>query len=309
LAGLIDSDGYQQDNCYEIFQKSKELAEDIEYLALSLGFMATVTQTDKGCMYKGEMRMGDYYRISIFGEGLETIPVLLERKKCHPRNSKRRANCVTFQVEPLGEGDYNGFELDRNGRFLLGDFTVTHNSSILLRFTDDEFQEDLSCTIGVDFKTKTIVIDNTSINLVIWDTAGQEKFRSLTSSYYRGTHGIILAYDVTKRATFDCLENWLNEIQTYSTNPDAVILLVGNKIDKENREVTREEGAKFAKQRNMLFIECSAKTRLGVQQAFEELVQKMIEKPTIKKEEVDQKKVHIGGNQEQEQQASFGCPC
>jgi len=129
LAGIIDSDGYQHDNCYEIVQKSKELAEDIEYLALSLGFMATVTQVEKGYMYNGEMRMGNYYRISIFGEGLETIPVVLERKKCHLRIITKRANCLRFQVESLGEGDYNGFELDGNRRFLLGDFTVTHNST------------------------------------------------------------------------------------------------------------------------------------------------------------------------------------
>jgi Ras-related protein Rab-18 len=84
-----------------------------------------------------------------------------------------------------------------------------------------------------------------------------------------------LVYDVTKRVTFEALENWLVEVQTYSTNPDAVTLLVGNKIDKENREISREEGAKFAKQHSMIFIECSAKTKLGVQQAFEELVQKV----------------------------------
>jgi len=83
--------------------------------------------------------MGNYYRISIFGEGLETIPVLLETKKCHPREQKKRANCLPFQVESLGEGDYNGFELDGNGRFLLGDFIVTHNSTLfklLCRFYD-----------------------------------------------------------------------------------------------------------------------------------------------------------------------------
>jgi len=92
--------------------------------------MVTVKQVEKGYRAKnGEMRMGNYYRISIFGEQLETIPVLLERKKCHARLQKKRANCLSFQVEPLGEGDYNGFELDGNGRFLLGDFTVTHNST------------------------------------------------------------------------------------------------------------------------------------------------------------------------------------
>jgi len=88
-------------------------------------------------------------------------------------------------------------------------------------------------------------------------------------------------YDVTRRDSFNNLEQWLKEIETYSSNADVVKLLVGNKIDKENREVSREEGAAFAKQRSMLFIECSAKTRLGIQQAFEELVQRVLDSPNI----------------------------
>jgi Ras-related protein Rab-18 len=164
---------------------------------------------------------------------------------------------------------------------LIGDSGVG-KSSILLRFTEDEFEEDFPCTIGVDFKTKMIDFYNKKkINLTIWDTAGQEKFRSLTSSYYRGTHGIILVYDVTNRASFLSLEHWLKEIDTYSTNSEVIILLIGNKIDMPNRVVTREEGAKFAKSKSMLFMECSAKTKLGIQQAFEELIQKILDTPTL----------------------------
>jgi hypothetical protein len=133
LAGLIDSDGYRdpKGNYIEITQKSDQLADDIEYLAFSLGFMVTRRKATKSCTYKGEKRSGLYNRINIFGEGLEQIPVLLDRKKCHPRVSKIRATCQRFKVVPRGRGQYCGFTLDGNGRFLLGDFLVTHNTSII----------------------------------------------------------------------------------------------------------------------------------------------------------------------------------
>jgi len=163
---------------------------------------------------------------------------------------------------------------------IIGDSGVG-KSSILLRFTEDDFEEDQPCTIGVDFKVKMIEFANKKLNLTIWDTAGQEKFRSLTSSYYRGTQGIILVYDVTNRKSFEHLELWLGEIDMYTTNEDVVKLLVGNKIDRPDREVSKEEGAEFARSKAMVFIECSAKTRLGIQQTFEELVQKILDTPTL----------------------------
>jgi len=163
---------------------------------------------------------------------------------------------------------------------IIGDSGVG-KSSILLRFTDDDFEEGQPCTIGVDFKTTIMKLDGKRINLSIWDTAGQEKFRSLTSSYYRGTHGIILVYDVTKRTTFAAIEHWLEEVENYSTNPDVIKLLVANKIDMPDRDVTKEEGMRFAKKKSMLYIECSAKTKVGIQQTFEELVQKILDTPNL----------------------------
>jgi Ras-related protein Rab-18 len=100
---------------------------------------------------------------------------------------------------------------------IIGDSSVG-KSSILLRFTDDEFDDEHPVTIGVDFKVKTIQLGAKRINLTIWDTAGQEKFRSLTSSYYRGTQGIILVYDVSSRESFQHLSVWLNEIEMYCNN-------------------------------------------------------------------------------------------
>jgi len=163
---------------------------------------------------------------------------------------------------------------------LIGDSGVG-KSSILVRFAEDDFEEDRPCTIGVDFKTKVLDLDGKKINLTIWDTAGQEKFRSLTSSYYRGTQGIILVYDVTRRSSFASLELWLGEIELYATNRDVVKFLVGNKVDKNNREVSREEAQKFAKSKSMLFMECSAKTNLGVQQAFHDFVSQILDNPSL----------------------------
>eukprot|EP01103_Thecamoeba_quadrilineata_P020542 TRINITY_DN8879_c0_g1_i1.p1 TRINITY_DN8879_c0_g1~~TRINITY_DN8879_c0_g1_i1.p1 ORF type:complete len:212 (-),score=33.99 TRINITY_DN8879_c0_g1_i1:65-679(-) len=184
---------------------------------------------------------------------------------------------------------------------IIGD-SFTGKSSILLRFTDDEFEEDRACTIGVDFKMKKITVDDKRINLTIWDTAGQEKFRSLTSSYYRGTQGIILVYDVTNTDSFKHLNVWLDEIKNYCMNENVVKLLVGNKIDKENeRVVSKQEATEYARSKGMVYLECSAKTTTGIQQAFEETVHKILdnrslwEKPNASLKVTEQAQEGYGG--------------
>jgi len=154
-------------------------------------------------------------------------------------------------------------------------------SSLLLRFVDDTFDPEQPATIGVDFKVTTCSVDGNSVKLAIWDTAGQERFRTLTPSYYRGAQGVIFVYDVSNRSSFDRLQHWLTELDTYSTKSEVVKMLVANKIDREKREVSREEGLKFARKHCMLFIEASAKTREGVQCAFDELVEKIIQTPGL----------------------------
>jgi Ras-related protein Rab-18 len=126
-----------------------------------------------------------------------------------------------------------------------------------------------------------VPVDGSTVKLAIWDTAGQERFRTLTPSYYREAQGAILVYDVTNHSTFAKLETWLSELETYSTKANIVKMIVGNKIDKENREVNRDEAMKFARKHQMLYIEASAKTRDGVQCAFEELVHKIIQTPGL----------------------------
>uniref|UniRef100_A0A2K5E2D9 Ras-related protein Rab-18 n=1 Tax=Aotus nancymaae TaxID=37293 RepID=A0A2K5E2D9_AOTNA len=140
-------------------------------------------------------------------------------------------------------------------------------SKLLLRFTDDTFDPELAATISVDFKVKKTSEDGNKAKLAMWDT----RFRTLTPSYYRGAQGVILVYDVTRRDTFVKLDNWLNKLGTYCTRNDIVNISLSNKIDKENREVNRNEGLKFAQKHSMLFIEASVKTCDGVQRAFEEL--------------------------------------
>ena len=150
-------------------------------------------------------------------------------------------------------------------------------SSLLLRFTDDMFDPEQTATIGVDFKSRTFK----GAKLSIWDTAGQERFRTLTPSFYRNAEGVIVVYDVTNRSSFLHLDNWLNELEIYATKPNLVKMLIGNKIDKEERTISTAEGKEFARKHSMLFIEASAKTKEGVQTAFEELVDKIIETPEL----------------------------
>lgn len=170
---------------------------------------------------------------------------------------------------------------------LVGDSGVG-KSSLLARFISDSFDEQ-GPTVGVDFKLKHVDVDGTRLKLTVWDTAGQERFRTLTSSYYRGAHGVVFVYDVTSRESFEnARETWRKEVEMYGTIANSVKIVIGNKIDREDeRTVAREEGVAFAKEYGCLFLECSAKTKVRVAEAFDELVKGILDAPGLLVDEVD----------------------
>mmetsp|Transcript_11600 Transcript_11600/g.11622 ORF Transcript_11600/g.11622 Transcript_11600/m.11622 type:complete len:215 (-) Transcript_11600:161-805(-) len=150
---------------------------------------------------------------------------------------------------------------------IIGD-TGVGKSCLLLQFTDKRFQPVHDLTIGVEFGARMIMLDNKSIKLQIWDTAGQESFRSITRSYYRGAAGALLVYDITRRETFNHLTRWLEEAKQNSTS-SMIFMLVGNKCDQESRRVVSyKEGEAFAKAHGMLFMETSAKACINVDESF-----------------------------------------
>jgi Ras-related protein Rab-18 len=177
--------------------------------------------------------------------------------------------------------------LDHVFKILLIGNAGVGKSSILLRFTDDYFNEALQSTIGVDFKVKAMEVADPNgrpkkVKVTVWDTAGQERFRTLTSSYYRGAQGIILVYDVARKETFDSLDIWLQEVEQFSMGggKDVIKLLVGNKVDQQ-RVVQREQAEEWARSQGMLFMEASAKTSAGITQVFNEVVTKILETPIL----------------------------
>lgn len=177
LAGLIDTDGYYQRGVYEITQKNTQLSEDIKFLCGSLGFRCTMKKVNKSCVYEGEKKIGEYNRISISGPNISEIPVLLERKKAETFPNKDQL-CTGIKVEPVEYDDYYGFTLDGNHRFLLGDFTVTHNtlSMVTLMMRDKmewnldtpyNFTHTVSLAGGRIKKTTTETYEKVDTNLVL----------------------------------------------------------------------------------------------------------------------------------------------
>ena len=160
---------------------------------------------------------------------------------------------------------------------LLGDSSVG-KTCFLMRYADNTFQEIHMSTIGLDYKLKNVQLDDGKIvKIQIWDTAGQDRFRSITKNYYKGAHGIILIYDVTSRKTFENIQNWVTQIKE-EVSEKVNIILVGNKIDDENnRKVSSEEGKKMADQWGLDFFETSAKSGINIDTTFNDLVKKTVE--------------------------------
>ena len=150
---------------------------------------------------------------------------------------------------------------------LIGNSSVG-KSSLLLRFVDNQWNDLFVPTIGVDFKIRTMEIDNKNVKLQIWDTAGQERFKNITASYYRGAHGIFVVYDISDTESFKNINNWLIEIEK-NANKNVYKILVGNKCDLEDkRTVSYQQGKELAETYGMQFIETSAKSNTNVDEGF-----------------------------------------
>ncbi|GER42826.1 RAB GTPase homolog A4A [Striga asiatica] len=150
---------------------------------------------------------------------------------------------------------------------LIGDSAVG-KSQLLSRFARDEFSLDSKSTIGVEFQTRTLLIQHKSVKAQIWDTAGQERYRAVTSAYYRGAVGAMLVYDITKRQTFEHIPRWLEELRSHA-DKNIVIILVGNKSDLgDQRAVPTEDAKEFAQKEGLFFLETSAMEAMNVEEAF-----------------------------------------
>ena len=159
---------------------------------------------------------------------------------------------------------------------LLGDSSVG-KTCFLKRYTDDTFQDAYLSTIGFDFKFKNVTLKSgKEVRVQLWDTAGQERFRTIAKSYYKGAHGIILMYDVSNKKSFDNIRKWINQINEQASKQICVIL-IANKIDTDERTVTKEEGEALAQKFRLKFFEASAKEKINVDEAFDQIIKDISE--------------------------------
>ena len=158
-------------------------------------------------------------------------------------------------------------EIPKYKLIFLGDQSVG-KSCILNRFMNDTFTEEYQATIGLDFQSKNVQIDNQDIHLLLYDTAGQEKFRALIPMYTRDANIILLVYDVTSKDSFLHLSDWYKDL-TNVKKEEVIFAVVGNKTDLDDRrEVNSNEGENYAKEHDFIFAEVSAKTGDGFSELF-----------------------------------------
>ena len=163
-------------------------------------------------------------------------------------------------------------------------------TSISNNFAENYFLDREDPTIGVDFRCKVININDIKIKIQIWDTAGQEKFRSITRTYYRAASAIVIVFDLTDPESFEDIERWHQEAKTL--NSDATIFLVGNKSDLP-RKVNQTEINDYVQQNNLTYIECSAKTSNNINTLFEVIGKILYEKGLINNTLIDRTKRNL----------------
>ena len=160
---------------------------------------------------------------------------------------------------------------------LIGDMKVG-KTNFLNRYMNNKFDENTMSTIGIEKEINVVKIDNKLYKLTIWDTGGQERFRALPKKYYKNVDGVLLLYDVGDKTTFENVNNWLSDVKENSNQtkengePNICLFLIGNKIDIEKKEVTREEGEQLAKSLGMKFFEISCKFNINLHETMARMI-------------------------------------
>ena len=172
---------------------------------------------------------------------------------------------------------------------LLGDSSVG-KTCLISRYANGIFKEEYISTVGVDFVSKQEIINDKSINVKLWDTAGQERFKALTPSYLRGAEGIVLVYDVTNSESFESLKFWINSLKSYLGEKSLPIVINGNKIDLDDRDISADDAKKFAKENNFKYFETSAKSGIGVDELFRDIVNQILEQKDKTEDTKDERK-------------------
>ena len=164
---------------------------------------------------------------------------------------------------------------------IIGD-SLSGKSSYMNKLLYDTFSNDKTTTIGVDFGVLYVTINNKTLKNHVWDTAGQETFKSIIRSYYRNSDGCILTFDVTNRKSFENINKWIDELQLYSNYEKLSVIIIGNKIDLEDqRAVSMEEAEKLSLKYDIPYIEVSVKNDINIKRAFYKLINLISKKKKI----------------------------
>ena len=188
---------------------------------------------------------------------------------------------MDIKVEDENENENNNNKINEITikLLLLGDSRVG-KTSLLLNYVDKMFPEAHISTLGVEYKEKTINKNNFNIRLQIWDTAGEERFRSITKNIFRNANGILFVYDVTNKESFVNIKNWIKD--TENIDKEIKGLIIGNKIDlEEERKISLEDLEEIGQKYNKPFIETSAKTGVNVNECFETLIDELFKNKSI----------------------------
>ena len=160
---------------------------------------------------------------------------------------------------------------------IIGDSQVG-KTSLLLKYVDNIFPEEHIGTIGVEYKDKYVTSGNFNIKLSIWDTAGQERFRSITKNIYRNANGVLFVYDVTVKKSFENIKNWIKDTQKIDKDIKGIVL--GNKIDLDNKEVGKDYLEDLGSKCQMPFLEVSAKNNINVDEGFNLIIDELLKDKT-----------------------------